>query len=260
MNGNAWLLLVAFLAILLVAAWPLGRFMVRLLEAPAGSSRIGRAFYRACGVKPDAEMGWLDYALSLLLFNVLGLFFVYAIQRLQLWLPLNPQQFANVSPDSAFNTAVSFVANTNWQGYAGEATMSHLTQMLALATQNFLSAATGIAVVFALMRGFARHGAKSLGNAWVDLTRITVGVLLPLALLLALVLVSQGVIQNFAPFQGVTPLEATAGTTQTLPMGPRRRRSRCWAPTAAASSTPTRHTRTRTRRPSPTSCRCWRSS
>lgn len=220
MNGNAWLLLVAFLAILLALSWPLGRFMVRLLEAPAGSTRLGRAFYRACGVKPHAEMGWLDYALSLLLFNVLGLFFVYAIQRLQLWLPLNPQQFANVSPDSAFNTAVSFVANTNWQGYAGEATMSHLTQMLALATQNFLSAATGIAVVFALMRGFARHGAQSLGNAWVDLTRITVGVLLPLSLLLALVLVSQGVIQNFAPFQGVTPLEATAGATQTLPMGP----------------------------------------
>ena len=125
-------------------------------------------------------MGWLHYALAILLFNLLGVLAVYALQRLQLWLPLNPQGMANVSPDSSFNTAVSFVTNTNWQGYAGESTMSYLTQMLALAVQNFLSAATGIVVVIALIRGFARHTAQTIGNAWVDLTRITLYVLLPI--------------------------------------------------------------------------------
>ena len=162
-------------------------------------------------------MGWLHYALALLLFNTLGVLAVYALQRLQLWLPLNPQQMANVSPDSAFNTAISFVTNTNWQGYGGETTMSYLTQMLALAVQNFLSAATGIVVVIALIRGFARHTAQSVGNPWVDLTRITLYVLLPLALVFAVFLVSQGVIQNFAAYQNVTTLE---NATQTLAMGP----------------------------------------
>ena len=120
-----------------------------------------RGFYRLCGIDPGRQMGWLHYALALLLFNALGALAVYAMQRTQAWLPLNPQHFANVSPDSAFNTAVSFVTNTNWQGYAGESTMSYLTQMLALAVQNFVSAATGMAVAFALIRGFARHGANT---------------------------------------------------------------------------------------------------
>jgi K+-transporting ATPase ATPase A chain len=144
-----------------------------------------------------------------LLFNTLGVFAVYALQRLQFWLPLNPQQFGNVSPDSAFNTAVSFATNTNWQGYSGETTMSYLTQMLALTVQNFLSAATGIVVAIALMRGFARHTAQSIGNAWVDLTRVTLYVLLPLALVFAVFLVSQGAIQNFAAYQEVTTVDVT---------------------------------------------------
>ncbi len=191
-------------------------------------------------------MGWKQYALAVLVFNVLGVVFVYAIQRLQGMLPLNPQAFGAISPDSSFNTAISFVSNTNWQGYAGESTMSYLTQMLALTVQNFVSAATGIAVVFALIRGFARHSAATLGNFWVDLVRTTLYVLLPLSLITALLLVSQGVIQNFDRYQDATlvselsytqpkvdaagqPVLDTAGQpvteavktrTQTLAMGP----------------------------------------
>ena len=152
-------------------------------------------------------MGWLPYTLALLLFNGIGLLAVYALQRLQLWLPLNPQGLANVSPDSSLNTAISFVTNTNWQGYGGETTMSYLTQMLGLGVQNFLSAATGIVVVIALVRGFARHSAGGVGNAWVDLTRVTLWVLLPLAFVLALALVSQGVVQTFDAYKEVQTLE-----------------------------------------------------
>ena len=246
MTGASWSLLAAFLAVLLVLAWPLGGYIARLLEAEPGRHKLARGFYRLCGVDPDQAMGWLHYTLALVLFNAIGALAVYAIQRTQAWLPLNPQHFANVSPDSAFNTALSFVTNTDWQGYAGESTMSHLTQMLALAVQNFFSAATGIAVAIALIRGFARHGAKTLGNAWVDLTRIVVGLLLPLSIVLALVLSSQGVVQNFAPFKTVATVEQTpydapmldaagqpmkdakgnamtskaVAKTQTLPMGP----------------------------------------
>ena len=209
MTGSAWALLAAFLAVLLALAWPLGRFMAWLFEAEPGLGRVGRAFHGLCGIDPGRQMSWLQYALGLLLFNALGVLACYAIQRLQQWLPLNPQQFANVPPDSAFDTAVSFVSNTNWQGYAGESTMSHLTQMLALAVQNFLSAATGMVVVVALIRGFVRHGAAAVGNVWVDLTRATVGVLLPLSVVLALVLASQGVVQTFAPFQKATTVERT---------------------------------------------------
>ncbi len=246
MTAASWGLLALFLALLLALAWPLGRWIATLLEAEPGTSRAGRAFYRLCGIDPREPMGWLSYTLALLLFNTLGVAAVYLIQRTQAWLPLNPQHFANVAPDSAFDTAVSFVSNTDWQGYAGESTMSHLTQMLALAVQNFLSAATGIAVAIALIRGFARHSVRALGNAWVDLTRIVLGLLLPLSVVLALALASQGVVQNFAPFKTVTTLEQTAydaprldaagqplkdaqgnpmttravATTQTLPMGP----------------------------------------
>ncbi len=154
-------------------------------------------------------MGWLNYAFAILLFNVLGVLAVYALQRMQVWLPLNPQAFANVSPDSAFNTAISFATNTNWQGYGGESTMSYLTQMLGLAVQNFLSAATGIVVVIALIRGFARHSAKTVGNAWVDLTRVTLYVLLPISIIYAVFLTSQGVIQNFDAYKEVTTLDVT---------------------------------------------------
>ena len=222
MTPHAWLLLGLFLLVLLALVKPLGAYIAEVMEGhPILALRLGgpieSVIYRLCGVRRDEEMGWLPYALALVLFNALGVLAVYALQRLQLWLPLNPQQMANVSPDSSFNTAVSFVTNTNWQGYAGETTMSYLTQMLALTVQNFLSAATGIVVAIALMRGFARHTAHNIGNAWVDLTRITLYVLLPLALLFAVVLVSQGVIQNFAAYQDVTTLD---NATQTVAMGP----------------------------------------
>jgi K+-transporting ATPase ATPase A chain len=214
MTPHAWLLLGLFLLVLLALVKPLGAYIAKVMEGhPILALRLGgpieSVIYRLCRVRRDEEMGWLPYALALLLFNTLGVFVVYALQRLQLWLPLNPQQMANVSPDSAFNTAVSFVTNTNWQGYGGETTMSYLTQMLALAVQNFLSAATGIVVVIALIRGFARHTAQSVGNPWVDLTRITLYVLLPLALVFAVFLVSQGVIQNFAAYQEVATVDVT---------------------------------------------------
>jgi len=187
MNAHAWLVLAAFGALLLAAALPLGRCLVAVMEGRLRfADHIEQPLYRLCGVRPEAEMGWLQYAFALLLFNALGVLAVYALQRLQQWLPLNPQGMANVTPDSAFNTAVSFATNTNWQGYSGEQTMSYLTQMLGLAVQNFLSAATGIVVVIALIRGLARHSAQGIGNAWVDLTRVTLWVLLPLSFVLAL--------------------------------------------------------------------------
>src|SRR5476651_2712159 len=158
----------------------------------AFGARIESPLYRLAGVKPETQMGWLQYALALILFNALGLLFVYALQRLQGLLPFNPQGFGAVTPDSSFNTATAFVTNTDWQSYSGESTMSYLTQMLALTVQNFLSAATGIVVAVALIRGFARHSANSIGNAWTDLTRITLWVLLPLSLIFALFFVSQG--------------------------------------------------------------------
>ncbi|RZT38494.1 potassium-transporting ATPase subunit KdpA [Cupriavidus agavae] len=201
-------LLVLFLAILFVVGPFLGRYMRCAVEE--GNYRLtawGRPFerglYRLSGVRADAEMNWKQYAVAVIVFNVIGVVAVYAIQRLQGVLPLNPQGFGAVSPDSSFNTAISFVANTNWQGYAGESTMSYLTQMLALTVQNFVSAATGIAVVFALIRGFARHGARTIGNFWVDLTRTTLYVLLPLSVVLAVALVGQGVIQNFDSYKEV---------------------------------------------------------
>lgn len=221
MTPHAWWLLGFYLLVLLALVKPLGVYIANVMEGRSLALRFGgpveSVIYRLCGIHKDEEMGWLHYALALLLFNGLGVLAVYALQRLQFWLPFNPQQMPNVSPDSAFNTAVSFVTNTNWQGYGGETTMSYLTQMLALTVQNFLSAATGIAVVIALIRGFARHTAQSVGNAWVDLTRITLYVLLPLALIFAVFLISQGVIQNLAAAQDVTTLEKT---TQTLAMGP----------------------------------------
>ena len=215
MTNHAWLLLGLYLLVLLLAAKPLGSYIADVMEGRSThASRLGggieSVLYRLCGVRREEEMGWLHYALAILLFNVLGALAVYALQRLQLWLPLNPQAMANVSPDSSFNTAISFATNTNWQGYGGESTMSYLTQMLALAVQNFFSAATGIVVVIALIRGFARHSAKTVGNAWVDLTRITLHVLLPISIVYAVFLTSQGVIQNFDAYKDVTTLEVTS--------------------------------------------------
>ncbi len=244
-------LLALYLAVLFVAAPFLGRYMRRAIEEgnyrlTAWGRPLERGLYRLAGVRADAEMGWKQYAIAVIVFNVLGVIAVYALQRLQGALPLNPQGFGAVSPDSSFNTAISFVSNTNWQGYAGESTMSYLTQMLALTVQNFASAATGIAVVFALIRGFARHGAKTIGNFWTDITRTTLYVLLPLSVVIAVVLVGQGVIQNFDAYKEVSLVhtveftqpkvdaagqpvldadgkpvtEAATTATQTLAMGP----------------------------------------
>jgi len=207
-STHAWGLLALYGALLSLLAVPTGRAIAHVVEGRSAlAGRIEAPLFRLCGIKADAEMGWLQYALAILLFNVIGAFVVYALQRLQAWLPLNPQGLPNVSPDSSFNTALSFATNTNWQGYVGETTMSALTQMLGLAVQNFFSAATGIAVVIALIRGFARHDVKSIGNAWVDLTRVTLWVLLPLSFVYALFLVQQGVVQNFDAYKEVATLE-----------------------------------------------------
>jgi K+-transporting ATPase ATPase A chain len=223
MNPLAWIQLVVYLGVLGLLAWPLGRWLAAVAEGrlPRGLAPVAgaeRGLYRLAGVDVSAGMGWRAYAIALIAFNVLGVLAVYALQRLQGGLPLNPQGLTGVGADSSFNTAVSFVTNTNWQGYGGETTMSYLTQMLALTVQNFLSAATGIVVVFALIRGFVARSSASIGNFWVDITRVTVYVLLPLSLVFAVFLVSQGVIQNLSPYQDVTTLDG--GATQTLAMGP----------------------------------------
>ncbi|MGH8508522.1 MAG: potassium-transporting ATPase subunit KdpA [Gammaproteobacteria bacterium] len=215
MSANGILQIVVYLAVLLALVKPLGAYMARIYAGqPALLNRIGAPFenlmYRLCGVDPSKDMRWTEYALAMLLFNLLGAVVVYGLQRLQGVLPLNPQDFAAVSPDSSFNTATSFASNTNWQGYGGETTMSHLTQMLGLSVQNFLSAATGMAIVIALIRGFARRSADGIGNFWVDMTRTTLYILLPLSLILAIALVSQGVIQNFDAYKTVPLLEPTA--------------------------------------------------
>ena len=209
--------LVAYALVLLVASYPLGLFMARLatvasVDGPTARwwNAPERALYRIAGVDPVKGMTWLQYAVAVIVFNTLGALVVYALQRLQAALPLNPSALAAVAPDSAFNTAVSFVTNTNWQGYSGESTMSYLTQMLGLTVQNFLSAATGIAVAFALIRAFAMRSSLSIGNFWVDLTRVTLYVLLPLAIVLAVVQMQQGTIQNFDSYKDATTLEATA--------------------------------------------------
>jgi potassium-transporting ATPase potassium-binding subunit len=215
MTGNGILQLAFYLIVLLVLAKPLGAYMARVYDGrPIVLNRVlgwlERLVYRASGVTPELEMGWKTYALTMLLFNLAGVLAVYALQRLQSVLPLNPTALGAVSPDSSFNTAVSFATNTNWQGYGGETTMSYLTQMLALTVQNFVSAATGMAVAVALIRGFARRSAETIGNFWVDLTRTTLYVLLPLSFVFALVLVSQGVVQTFGPYAKVAVIQPTA--------------------------------------------------
>jgi K+-transporting ATPase ATPase A chain len=231
MNIYSWLQLILYMVVLLALAKPLGTYMAKVYQGertvldPA-LQPLERLIYRTANVKADEEMGWKTYAVAMMLFNVLGLFVVYGLQRLQGVLPLNPQGLGAVSPDSSWNTAVSFATNTNWQGYGGETTMSYLSQMLALTVQNFVSAATGMAVVIAMIRGIARHTSKTIGNFWVDLTRTTLYILLPLALLLAIVLVSQGVVQTFGPYKTVTLLQPTtdangkAVAEQVLAVGP----------------------------------------
>ncbi|MCC6167619.1 MAG: potassium-transporting ATPase subunit KdpA [Caldilineaceae bacterium] len=231
MTVNGWFQIAIYLIALIAPAKPLGWYMARVYEGhPIGLDRVlgpvERLFYRLSGVRPGDEMSWKVYAVAMLLFNAAGLLVVYLLLRLQGALPLNPQGFGAVTTDLSFNTAVSFATNTNWQGYGGETTMSYLTQMMALTVQNFVSAATGMAVLVAFIRGLRLRTAQTIGNFWVDLTRTTLYILLPLAIVLALVQVSQGVVQNFSPYQTValvqptTDADGNAVTQQLLPMGP----------------------------------------
>ena len=228
---NGWVQISLYIVVLLLVARPLGAYMARVYEGrPTGLDRllgpVERLIYRAGGVKPDQEMTWQVYALAVLVFSLVSLLVVYALQRLQGFLPLNPQGFAGTTPDLAANAATSFATNTNWQSYGGETTMSHLTQMLGLTVQNFLSAAAGMAILMAFVRGLVRRNAETLGNFWVDLTRGTLYILVPLSLVFALLLVSQGVVQNLSAFQPVPLTQATqdadgrAVAEQSLPMGP----------------------------------------
>jgi potassium-transporting ATPase potassium-binding subunit len=215
MSANGWLQIALYLGVLLALAKPLGWYMARVYEGKLPAlvrwlAPVENIFYRLCGVNSKEEMRWTQYALAIMWFSLLGVLAVYGLQRLQDLLPLNPQGLGAVTPDSSFNTAISFTTNTNWQGYGGETTMSYLTQMLGLGVQNFLSAAAGMAVVIALIRGFARHTAETIGNFWVDMTRSTVYILLPLSVVLALLLVSQGVVQNFSKYETVPLLESTS--------------------------------------------------
>ncbi len=233
MTTSALLQFAFYLFVLLILVKPLGWFMARVYQGErtfldSVLKPVERWVYKLSGIDPEQEMNWKTYAFALLLFNLLGVFAVYMLQRLQGFLPLNPQSLGAVAPDLAFNTAVSFASNTNWQSYAGEATLSYLTQMLGLTVQNFLSAATGMAVLVAFIRGLIRTPLSSphfertstqnggteggIGNFWVDMTRSVLYILLPLSLILALALVSQGVVQTFTPYQ-VTE-------TQTLALGP----------------------------------------
>src|SRR5918994_862866 len=226
MSTATWLQLVALVALVGVTAPILGRYMARVYgtegaDRPAPGDRffgaIERPIYRLCGIDPRREQRWTAYALSVVGFSAASFALLYAILRLQGSLPFNPYDFGGVDEHLAFNTAVSFMTNTNWQSYGGETTMSHLSQMVGLTVQNFVSAAAGMAVMAALIRGLARRRASSIGNFWVDLTRTTVRILLPLSFVLALVLVSQGVIQNFSGHTEVTTVE---GATQLIPGGP----------------------------------------
>jgi potassium-transporting ATPase potassium-binding subunit len=222
MTLNGWLQ-IAFYAVTIIAVTkPLGVYMAQVFEGertfltPA-LEPIERGIYRICGVDKRHGQHWVTYTIAMLLFSAGGFLCVYALQRLQEFLPFNPAQMGTVSPDSSFNTAVSFVTNTNWQGYAGETTMSYLTQMAGLTVQNFVSAATGIVLAIALIRGFARRSARSVGNFWVDLTRCTLYILLPMSIVMALVLVALGVPQNLGAYTDATTLE---GVKQVIAQGP----------------------------------------
>ncbi|WP_088511713.1 potassium-transporting ATPase subunit KdpA [Burkholderia ubonensis] len=228
MIGNAWTQVGVFLFVLTFLVKPLGTAIARIAlgDLPGPLRRVAvveRAIYRLAGVTPDEEMDWKRYAVALVAFNALGAAALYLLQRIQVWLPLNPQHLPNVEPGLAFNTAVSFATNTSWQAYAGETTLSHLTQMLGIGVQAFLSAASGMVVMLALIRGLVRRGSKTIGNVWIDLTRMTLYVLVPLAALFAAAFIGQGVVQNFAPNRevaSVQPHSSTPAAALTLPMGP----------------------------------------
>ncbi|KVL76379.1 ATPase [Burkholderia ubonensis] len=226
--GNAWTQVGVFLFVLTFLVKPLGTAIARIAlgDLPGPLRRVAvveRAIYRLAGVAPDEEMDWKRYAVALVAFNALGAAALYLLQRIQVWLPLNPQHLPNVEPGLAFNTAVSFATNTSWQAYAGETTLSHLTQMLGIGVQAFLSAASGMVVMLALIRGLVRRGSKTIGNVWIDLTRMSLYVLVPLAALFAAAFIGQGVVQNFVPNRDVAivqPHSSTPAAALTLPMGP----------------------------------------
>jgi K+-transporting ATPase ATPase A chain len=224
MFSNGLFLITVFFLLLLACTKPIGAFMARVFEGERTFLHpvirpLERLVYRLCGIEEDREQIWTQYAGALLMFSVVGLLLTYLIQRLQGWLPFNPQGFGAkvMTPDLAFNTAVSFTTNTNWQSYVPETTVSYFTNMVGLATHNFMSAAAGMAIAVALIRGFARSSTQRIGNFWVDMTRATLYILLPLSIVFAMVLVSQGVIQNFAPYTAVKTIE---GATQTIAQGP----------------------------------------
>jgi K+-transporting ATPase ATPase A chain len=231
MAANGLLQIIFYLVVLLILVKPLGWYMAGVYEGkPIGLGRVlglvERLLYRLYGVSPQDEMSWKRYAISVLAFNAIGFVFLYLLQRLQGILPVNPEHLAAVKPDTAFNTAVSFITNTNWQSYSGETTMSYLTQMLGMTVQNFVSAATGMAAMVAMIRGFARHSCDTLGNFWVDMTRSVLYILLPLSILWAVALMSQGVVQNFGSSHKamlVEPVKDVNGnmiTEQTIAVGP----------------------------------------
>jgi K+-transporting ATPase ATPase A chain len=226
-----WLQIGLYLLVLLLLVKPLGAYMAHVFQAEHTFltpvvGPVERLAYRILGMRADEEMDWKQYAVAMLLFTLVGIISLYALERLQSVLPLNPQNLGAVQPDLAFNTAISFNTNTNWQSYGGETTMSYLTQMLGLAVHNFLSAATGMAILVAMIRGFVRHSAKTIGNFWVDMTRSTLYILLPLSLILAIVLVSQGVVQTFSGAPQVSLLQPTQDasgqtvTQQVIAVGP----------------------------------------
>ncbi|MCC8372951.1 potassium-transporting ATPase subunit KdpA [Photorhabdus sp. HUG-39] len=223
MAASAFLLITSFLLILLMLAKPLGNVIANMIDGniPRGLTKAESGLWRCCGLqKPGGtvkEMNWWQYALAITIFNLTGLLLLFTLLVTQHALPLNPEHFPGLKWDLALNTAVSFITNTDWQAYSGENTLSYFSQMTGLTVQNFLSAATGIAVAFALIRAFSRHGVNTVGNAWVDITRITLYLLLPLSMIITLVFVSQGVIQNFEPYQLAHTIE---GQSQLLPMGP----------------------------------------
>ena len=224
MNIMGWLQLTAFVVALVALTKPLGLYLERVLDSAGKTfldpvlNPVERLIYRILGVGSSKEQDWRGYAVSLLVFSAIGLLFTYVILRLQHLLLLNPQRFGAVSPDLAFNTAASFTTNTNWQNYGGESTLSYFSQMVGLTFHNFASAATGIAVAAALVRGIAREKTTSVGNFWVDLTRVSLYLLLPICLVYAIFLVSQGMIQNFSPYVAATIVDG--GATQTLAQGP----------------------------------------
>ncbi|MFI5210514.1 MAG: potassium-transporting ATPase subunit KdpA, partial [Gemmatimonadales bacterium] len=230
MTALAWLQLAAFFAILLALGLPLGHYMARVYEGEAKVAQrilgpVERLIYRLLGIDPNREMGWREYALAMLAISVLSILIVYLIQRLQGVLPFNPAGFGAVAPALALNTAISFATNTNWQAYGGEMSLSYFTQAAALGVQNFISAAAGMAVLAAFIRGLHRRSSATIGNAWVDITRSVLYILLPLSLILSLALVSQGVVQTWKPYKEATlvqplQLDSSTVTTQTIPLGP----------------------------------------